>query len=82
VTVHRCPDCRCAADERPPQPSTSSEWARRQAIEAARQAVADARQRRTRPMTALPLRDFTAAEQDKLDAIEAAPAAGVAAGAA
>jgi hypothetical protein len=25
-------------------------------------------------MTALPLRDFTAAEQDKLDAIEAAPA--------
>jgi hypothetical protein len=26
-------------------------------------------------MTALPLRDFTAAEQDKLDAIEAAPAA-------
>jgi len=26
-------------------------------------------------MTALPLRDFTAAEQDRLDAIEAAPAA-------
>lgn len=42
-----CSTCNCADDERPPQPSASNAWARRAALEAAEQAVRDAKLRRT-----------------------------------
>lgn len=41
-----CPDAACAFC-RPNQPATSHTWARRQALDAARQAVTDAKNRRT-----------------------------------
>jgi hypothetical protein len=49
MTVHRCPDCRCSDDARPAQPATSTAWARRQALDAAAQAITNARTRRTTP---------------------------------
>lgn len=44
-----CATCNCADDERPPQPSTSSAWARRQALEAAEAAVRKAKDARKKP---------------------------------
>ena len=38
MTQH-CATCNCAPDERPAQPSTSSEWARKEAIRLAAEAV-------------------------------------------
>jgi hypothetical protein len=51
--LHNCPDCTCG----PPgeafalRPATSSEWARRQAIEAAAEAVARVKEARKKPAT-------------------------------
>jgi hypothetical protein len=52
MTAHACPDCRCWTpdDEKPAQPSTSSEWARRAALEAAEAAVRAAKDKRKRPI--------------------------------
>ena len=42
MTRH-CATCNCAAGERPPQPSTSSAWAREQAKQAAAEAIRKAK---------------------------------------
>lgn len=51
MTAHPCPDCRCWTpdDDQPVQPATSSEWARRQAREAAAAAVKAAKDKRKKP---------------------------------
>jgi hypothetical protein len=49
VTARHCATCNCADDARPAQPATSTAWARRQALDAAAQAITDARTRRTTP---------------------------------
>jgi hypothetical protein len=49
MTARHCATCNCADDAKPTQPATSSAWARRQALDAAAQAIADARTRRTTP---------------------------------
>lgn len=44
MTAH-CATCNCADDATPPHPSTSSAWARRQALEAAAEAVRKSKER-------------------------------------
>jgi hypothetical protein len=46
MTVHRCPDCRCADDDPIPQPSTSSPGIRRAVIEQTAAEVRRVKERR------------------------------------
>jgi hypothetical protein len=48
VTAH-CATCNCPDDARPPQPATSSQWARRAALQAAEEAVRAAKEARKQP---------------------------------
>lgn len=49
MTLHRCPDCHCSADEPIPQPSTSSPGIRRLALQRTEEAVRRAKDSRKKP---------------------------------
>jgi len=52
--VSHCATCNCRDDEKPAQPAVSSAWARKQAIDAAAEAVRKVKEARKRPIEESP----------------------------